>query len=249
VVHIRLVVPIITEGLRTDEHTAALGDENTEISFVILDHGPETIEGVFDEAFAVPDTISKIIQAEQEGCDAVVIDCMGDPGLAAAREAVSIPVLGPAQSAMHVASMLGYKFSVVTVLRRLHPLIDELARVYGVSSNMTSVRSVDIPVIELEDDPALLCRALVEQSVLAIEQDEADVIILGCTGMDGLAEDIQKGLEAMNYGGVPVVDPVAAAIAVAKALLRCKLTHSSRAFGSPRKKEIRGFSLPDYRTG
>jgi len=246
VVHIRLVVPIITEGLRTSEHAAALGDKDTEVSVSILDHGPETIEGVFDEAFAVPDTISKIMQAEQEGCDAVVIDCMGDPGLAAAREAVSIPVLGPAQSAMHLASMLGYKFSVVTVLRRLHPLIDELARVYGVSSNMASIRSIEIPVIELEDDPKRLSQALVEQSVLAVQKDEADVIILGCTGIHGLAEEIQKGLKVAGIEGIPVVDPVAAAIAVAKALLQCKLTHSKYAYENPRYKEIRGFDLPGY---
>jgi allantoin racemase len=246
--HVRLVVPIITEGLRTDAHAAALGDADTKVSFVILDHGPETIEGAFDEAFAVPDMITKVIQAEQDGCDAVVIDCMGDPGLAAAREAVSIPVLGPAQTAMHVASMLGHKFSVVTVLRRLHPLIDNLARVYGVSVNMASVRSVGIPVIELEKDPGHLCRGLVEQSVLAVQEDGADVIILGCTGMDGLAEAIQKGLEAAGYAGVQVIDPVAAAIAVSKSLLRCGLSHSKHAYGSPRSKKIGGFNLPGYRS-
>ncbi len=58
--NIRLVVPITTAGLRTDDHAAALGDADTEISIAILDSGPETIEGAFDEAFAVPDTIAKI---------------------------------------------------------------------------------------------------------------------------------------------------------------------------------------------
>ena len=243
---ILLIVPITTEGLRTDEHPAALGDDDTEVSVAILDHGPETIEGSFDEVFAVPDVIAKIIQAEQDGCDAVVIDCMGDPGLNAAREAVSIPVLGPSQTAMHIAAMLGHRFSVVTVLRRLHSLIDDLASVYGLSGKMASVRSVEIPVSELESDPGRLCQGLVEQSILAVREDEADVIILGCTGMDGLAEGIEKGLNEAGLSGVPVIDPIDAAISVAKSLLRSDLTHSKRAYGHPRRKKISGFDLPDY---
>ncbi|MBW7835065.1 MAG: aspartate/glutamate racemase family protein [Sphingomonadales bacterium] len=243
---IRLIVPIITQGLRTEAHAAALGDDDTEISFVTIDNGPETIEGEFDEVFAKPDTVAKIIQAEQDGVDAVIIDCMGDPGLAAAREAVAIPVLGPCQTAMHVASMLGHRFSVVTVLCRLHPLLDNLASIYGVSGKMTSVRSVDIPVIELDKDPERLCRALAEQSIRAIEDDGADVIILGCTGMDGLADAIENELMKARLSGVPVIDPINAAISLAKALLRSKLSHSKRAFGYPRRKKIKGFNLPTY---
>jgi len=241
---IRLIVPIVTEGLRTDAHTAALSDDTTEVSFTILDKGPETIEGAFDEAFAVPDTIVKIIQAERDGCDAVIIDCMGDPGLAAAREAVSIPVLGPCQTAMHIAGLLGHRFAVVTVLRRLHPILVDMASVYGLRGKMAPVRSVDIPVMELMNDYGRLCQALGEQSVKAVLEDEADVIILGCTGMDGLAEAIERSLAAAGLAGVPVIDPISASISFAKSLLRSKLSHSKRTYESPRAKKIKGFDLP-----
>lgn len=240
---IRLVVPIVTEGLRTDAYTASLSDDTTEISYVILDKGPETIEGYYDEAFAVPDTIAKIIQAERDGCDAVIIDCMGDPGLAAAREAVSIPVLGPCQTSMHLAAMLGHRFSVVTMLRRVHPILEDMASVYGLSGKMASVRSVEIPVIELGCDSEHLCEALAAQAVEAILEDEADVIILGCTGMDGLAEAVERTLEAAGLAGVPVIDPIGASISFAKALLRAKLSHSKRAYDFPRAKKIKGFDL------
>ncbi len=56
---------------------------------------------------------------------------MGDPGLGGARECVSIPVLGPMQTAMGVAAMMGHKFSVVTVLDRIVPMIETQAAVYG----------------------------------------------------------------------------------------------------------------------
>mgnify|MGYP003320815669 CR=1 FL=1 len=52
---------------------------------------------------------------------------MGDPGLQGARECVSIPVIGPCETAMHFASMLGHKFSVLTVLERTVPLIENLS--------------------------------------------------------------------------------------------------------------------------
>lgn len=241
---IRLIVPLITEGLRTDLHTAALSDEDTEVSFTILERGPATIEGHFDEAFAIPDTVAKIIQAERDGVDAVIIDCMGDPGLAAAREAVAIPVLGPAQTAMHLAALLGHRFSVVTVLRRLHPILEDMASVYGLRGKMGPVRSVDIPVIELMDDYDRLCRALGEQSVRAVLEDESDVIILGCTGMDGLAEAIEASLAAAGISGVPVIDPIAASVSFAKSLLRAGLSHSKRAYEFPLAKKIKGYDLP-----
>ena len=75
---IRVVTPIVTEGLRLDEHLAALSDADTKVTGVLLDIGPASIEGYYDEVFALPDTVNKVIQAEIDGCAAAVIDCMGD---------------------------------------------------------------------------------------------------------------------------------------------------------------------------
>ena len=85
----------------------ALERPDLTISHVEIETGPASIECEYDEALAVPGTIAKIIEAERDGCDAVVIDCMGDPGMLPGRECVSIPVIGPCEAAMHVASMLG----------------------------------------------------------------------------------------------------------------------------------------------
>src|SRR3546814_4706331 len=84
--------------------------------------------------------------------DAVIIDCMGDPGLKAAREVVSIPVLGPSETAMHLAAMLGHRFSIVTVLDSVVPMIDNLAKLYGMADKLASIRVIDIPVLDLESD-------------------------------------------------------------------------------------------------
>ena len=70
-----------------------------------------------------------------DGAAAVVIDCMGDPGLVPARESVGTLVLGPCQTSMHVAALLGHRFSVVTVLDHLAVIFEDLAsRGYVVAS-------------------------------------------------------------------------------------------------------------------
>lgn len=240
---IRVITPIVTEGFRRAEDFAALGGPDTEITQAQIERGPASIESELDEALAVPDTVLKIVEAERDGVDATVIDCMGDPGLRPAREMVSIPVLGPAETSMHLAAMLGHKFSVVTVLERLRPQFENEAKIYGVAEKLASVRAVDIPVLELEQDREHLVSALVQESVRAVEEDGADVIIFGCTGMLGCAQAVEQGLRDLGYDGVPVIDPVPAAIKVAGALVDLQLTQSKRTYPAPPTKRIVGYEI------
>jgi allantoin racemase len=114
----------------------------------VIASGPASIESAFDEAIAVPPTLAEIEAAAQSGAAAIVINCMGDPGLAAARELVSVPVLGPGQTSMHLASLLGHRFSILTVLDQLVSVDEEKAATYGIAGRLASVRSVGIPVID-----------------------------------------------------------------------------------------------------
>ena len=152
-IRIRVVTPITTEGFRTPEDAASLASEGVDVSFVNIDAGPASIECDYEIMLAQPATIARIVEAERQGADAVVIDCMGDPGLFGARECVSIPVLGPMQTAMGVAAMMGHKFSVVTVLRRILPMIETQAAIYGMTSKLASARSVDIPGARTREGP------------------------------------------------------------------------------------------------
>jgi allantoin racemase len=188
-----------------------------------------------------PGTIARVIEAEREGADAVVIDCMGDPGLFGARECVGIPVLGPMQTAMGIAAMMGHKFSVVTVLSRILPMIENEAAVYGMSGKLASARSVDIPVLELEKDLAAIKRALIAEAKRAVLDDGADYIIFGCTGMLGCADAVRNGLLRDGLD-VPVIDPVPVTVNVAAALVRSRLAHSKRAYPQPPKKNVVGYA-------
>jgi allantoin racemase len=239
-IRIRVVTPITTEAFRSSLDAEQLSSEDVKVSFVNIDAGTASIECDYEIMLAQPGTIAKIIEAERQGADAVVIDCMGDPGLSGARECVSIPVLGPMQTAMGVAAMLGHKFSVVTVLSRIIPMIETQAAVYGMSSKLASARSVEIPVLELEKDMAATKRALVAEARKAIVEDGADYIIFGCTGMLGCADAVREGLLSDGLD-VPVIDPVPTAINVAAAVVRSRLSHSKRAYRPPPRKSVVGY--------
>ena len=240
---IRVVGPVIRpKGMPA--HGLEVTDEarpDVHIESVLLDCGPISIECEYDEVLAAPDTVAKVIEAERDGCDAVVISCFGDPALHAAREKVGIPVVGPGEASMHLAASLGHRFSVVTVVDSLVPLFENNARLHGLEHSLASVRSIGITVLDLEEkarDRAV--QKLVEESILAIEDDGAHVIVLGCTGMTGLADAVQDTLACRGYK-VPVIDPGLASLKVAEMLVDTGLIHSKRTYPAPPVKEIAGY--------
>jgi allantoin racemase len=205
--------------------------KDTEISIVSLEKGPASIESAYDEEIAAPWILEKVKEAEERKFDAIIIDCMGDPALDAARELVSIPVIGPAQASMLLASMLGERFSIVTVLKNVVPLFWRSARKYGFESKLSSVRYVEVPVLEIEKKKVEVETKLINESKKAIEEDGADVIILGCTGFIGMARKMQETLH------IPVVDPAPAALKLAESLIDLKLSISKLAYPKPPLKE------------
>lgn len=242
VMKIRIIVPVTTKEFvdATWPQYAAAARPDAEVSVVSLDRGPASLESDYEDALAVPDILAKVRAAEAEEMDVVIVDCMADPGLAPARELVSIPVAGPAQTAMHLAAILAHRFSVLTVLERDIPLIDRLARLYGLEGNLASARPVNIPVLELDRDRERLMEALVEQSVRAVVEDGAHIIVFGCTGMKGLAQQLGKTLAERGYT-VPVIDPSLAALKLADGLVDMGLSHSKRTYPPPPSKEVVGY--------
>ncbi|MCM8732476.1 aspartate/glutamate racemase family protein [Hephaestia sp. GCM10023244] len=240
---IHLITPVTTTALRNLDEIAHLSSQSLSFTHSFLDRGPPSIECEFDEALAVPDTIRRAIEAERGGADAIIIDCMGDPGLKPAREVVRIPVLGPAETSMHLAAMLGQKFSIVTVLNSVKPMLANLARLYGVHEKLASIPVVDIPVLELGERFEEVKRSLAQAAQQAVERDGADVIVLGCTGFLGCAAAMEEHLLAAGHD-VPVIDPIPATVCVAEAITKCGLRHSKRTYAAPRAKDVVGFDIP-----
>lgn len=242
--HVRIVTPHTTpRALKL----SALDDlrerfPQLQLSQVGIESGPASIEGSFDEALCAPGVVHRCMEAARESVDQIVIDCMGDPGLEAAREAVSTCVLGSCETTLHVAAMLGHKFSVLTVLERVRSLLERRALIYGLREKLASVYAVDVPVLEIGLDEDALARALLERARVAIERDRADTIVLGCTGFLGLSRRLAAALEDSGYA-VPVLDPLRTAVATAVSLSALGLSHSPRAFPSANfEKPICGFA-------
>jgi len=71
--------------------------------------------------------------------------------------------------------------------------------------------------MEIDRERAAVINYLVEESKKALSEDGADVIILGCTGLAGMAKKVQDRVK------VPVIDPSGAAIKVAEAIVKLGL--------------------------
>ena len=245
---IELITPIITRGIRTLADVQPLERTDLSIAHSLIDQGPASIESEFDEALSVPDTIRKAIDAERKGANAMIIDCMGDPSLHACREVVTIPVLGPCQTALHTAGLLGHSFAFVTVLDRLRSMIAKLVSSYGLSDNYACFRAVDIPVLDISHNLSNLNAALARESIAAVREDHADVIVLGCTGFLGCAAAIRQALLSAGLD-VPVMDPIPLAVHVADALVKSGLSHSKHVYPPPRRKAIVGYRFPELAEG
>lgn len=244
--HIRVITPIVSSGVRSLDDIRALEGDGLKVTHSLIDIGPASIECEFDEAMSVPGLLAKGIAAQQEGVDAIVIDCMGDPGMKPLREVLTIPVLGPAETCMHLAAMMGGQFSIITVLESVRPMLENLAKIYGTYEKLASVRVVDIPVLHIGSDAGKLQASLAEQAKIAVEQDGASAIVLGCTGFFGCAEAIAASLKADGHD-IPVIDPIPATVQTAAALTRVGLSHSKKTYATPPAKPLIGFDLPAFR--
>ena len=147
-----------------------------------------------------------------------------------------MPVVDITEAAASTAMFLGHTYSVVTTLDRTVPLIEDRLKLAGLYQRCASVRASGMAVLELEEDPLAAMEAIVRQAELAIREDKAEVICLGCGGMAGLDEQIRQRT------GVPVVDGVTAAVTIAESLVRLGLSTSKiRTYATPRPKKVIGW--------
>ena len=79
---------------------------------------------------------------------------------------------------MHVAAMLGHRFSIIVPTRKCIPKMLDNARIYGLESRLASMRPVEIPVVTLRANADAGRDRIVDECKQAIEKDLAEVIIL-----------------------------------------------------------------------
>lgn len=211
-----------------------------------LEKGPSSIECEIDDGLAIPDILRTGLAAQAEGCAGLVIACMADPGVRVLREALSIPVIGAAESTFHIAASLGSRFSVLDVTDNARTSVKNLMAIYGLTDKFASFRSVNISPEQISADMIKTEAALIMEARRAILEDQADILVLNCTGFYGCAQTVSNALAAEGLY-VPVIDPMPLTIRLMSSLILEGLCHSKRAYPTPSKnKSIRGYDFPNF---
>lgn len=233
-IQICAIIPV-AKGLENwgrlhEDLLAEVAHDGVEVTLVDLPNVAVTSIGSNYEADLVATMHTQTaLRAEAEGFDAVAMGCLLEPGVSAAKEALRIPVVGEAEAAMHLASLVARKFSF------LLPGADhggekralaDVVRRYGFADRLASIRHIGPSTLafvgEQQED---LAETMLTVARAAIEEDGAQAII----GYGGpvIIESLRRGLP------VPVIDPIQASVIVAEMLVRARLSQSKAAFIHP----------------
>ncbi len=228
------ITAAMTESMAAEARRFA--SPSTEIVAVTAEFGTQYVENRVEAAIAshaVLDALAK----HAAGCDAAIISAFGDPGLAAAREFVDIPVVGIEESAILTAWMLGRRYSIICLTPRLRTWYIECAQEHGLAGRLASVRALDVPIPDITRAKQQLRDHLLKECMVAIEQDDAEVIIFGGGPIAGLARETADAIP------VPCLDGVSCAVRMAEALVALHPRAPSRgSFARPRAKPAKGLT-------
>ena len=215
----------------TASMTAAIGAAarraaapGTAIAAVNPPEGPAAIQGAEDGAAALPGLFAvferEVLQAHS--CDAVVIACFDDTGLAELKARSPVPVVGIGEAGFLAAMLVAERFSVVTTLAVSLPVIEANLAAYGWAGRCARVRASGVPVLDLEGAEAKVVETVAAEIARAVAEDGCAAIVLGCAGMAELAQEMTERF------GLPVIDGVTAAVAFCEALHRAGIDNAPR---------------------
>ncbi|MCD6276148.1 MAG: aspartate/glutamate racemase family protein [Thermoplasmata archaeon] len=207
-----------------------------ELEIISLSKGSSSLEYSYDEVYSGPYILQKVKWAEEKGFNAVVIDCFFDPMLDAAREIVSIPVIGPCESSLKIASQLAHKFSIISPTPSGNRIVWENIEKYHMERKIASIRFLDFEVLELESREEDVRERLLKESKKAILEDDAGAIVMGCTGMSTFANFLQKALKKELGYYIPMIEPLRAAVFNAINIVLMGVTHSRKTYAYPSEK-------------
>ena len=175
---------------------------------------PKFIDTYEDQVNAAPGMI-RIVRENEKKFDAFIIACHCDPNLDVIKEVTEKVVVGIGEASMKMASMLGHCFSVISTSSHSVPNKEALVRKYNLEESLASVRA---PVEKEENYNNE--KVILKTAREAVQQDKAEVIVLGCAGMAGLDKTIQNKLK------IPVLDGVVCALIIAAGLVKYNVSTS-----------------------
>lgn len=203
---------------------------------------PRHLEYHAYEGLVVSDIVNITYQLSSE-YDAFIIGCFYDVGLREAREVSGEAIItAPCQSAIYIAGNLGNNFSVLVGRRKWVPKIKENIRLYGQDHALVSICCLDLGVYDFIRSPDQAFESLLHAGRKAVDEDGAEVLILGCTADNHSFRLLQEELN------VPVIDATVAPLKYAEMLAENAKRfgwYPSRVWGSeaPPAAEVKDWGL------
>lgn len=198
--------------------------------FVPVARGASLADSAYDVLLMDFSVVEAGIRAQEEGYSAVCIDTVSDSGLAALRSRLDIPVIAPGMVGFYMACMLGKKFSVITMWDEWFHLYEKTLTEYRLWDRVASLRSINTrPDLKelLGGKEDVVFAKLEAEARKAMEEDGADVIVLGSTTMHQSHAYLAERLP------IPVINPGQVSYKLCELVLNLGLTHSRKAYPSP----------------
>lgn len=219
----------MTEQIEKSIETLML--KNVEIKVITNEGGPVSIEGHTDEIVSAYQILKLLGRQKDEVYDGYLIACFsGHPAVNAIRELTGKPVIGIAEASCYMAAALGESFGIVTTSTRWVPMLKKAVADFGIKDKCSGVLSCGLSVVQLQAlSEEEVENAIIEAGKIAVLSG-AEVICLGCAGMSGLQQKIEREL------GIPVVDPCASGVMLLYSLCLMKAKTSRICMYAPNEK-------------
>jgi allantoin racemase len=188
--------------------------------------------------------IRKIVWAQHQGYDAVVQSNTFDPGVEAARLAVSIPVIGVMRTALHHATILAGRLALAVPFESHVAETWKILRSYGMEHFVQAIRPVGLYPGNMRDAQELQDKLVEVMRAMAREVSPEMIIPLGGALVPYVVDP--KVLE--REVGVPVMNTKTVAIRFAETCIQLGLTQSPIAYPKV-NLSYEDFQLPAYSDG
>jgi len=182
----------LIESIRSSQHRPRIRH---------LEVGPPHLEYHLYEHAAFEGMLNLMREAQTDGCGAGIIGCFYDGGLRELREALEMPVIGMGEASVLFATTLGHQFSIIVGRRKWIPKMRDNVILTGLERRLASFRSVEMGIPEMADDPNLFVERTIFESLKAVNDDGAEVIVLSELVPPALAVRAARELP------VPLLDP------------------------------------------
>lgn len=190
------------------------------VNVVNPEKGPLGLESYYHNYLAAVNVHKRILEAEKEGYDGVVVASFGDPGVEAAKEVANIPVVGITESSYALARLLCTKFLVVVSAETAVPRQIRYLKTLGFPDHQFAVRSIGLTILDVMSDRMSIPDVLAKSCEPALKETGAELIVLGCSGFSGFRKDLEELLH------VPVIDPIIAGVHMCETLIKMGLKQS-----------------------